>query len=156
MVWILCLQNLYQIKNIAVPKNAILDTATAAVSINKLQVSYKNGLPVQTVLGENYNDDNGSQINQNPSISKDICLKISKRMCPLPTDCIKPMFAEEGPLKNTTGHMILEKKKGFNYCTLLGELMHAYITCCPDIEYAVTTLSKFSSAPTEYHYTLLK
>ena len=77
-------------------------------------------------------------------------------MCPLPTNCIEQMFAEEGPLKNTTGHMILEKKKGFNYCTLLGELMYTYITCCPDIRYAVTTLSKFSSAPTEYHYTLLK
>ena len=33
--------------------------------------------------------------------------------------------------------------------------MYAYITCRPDIGYAVTTLSKFSSAPTEYHYTLL-
>ena len=52
--------------------------------------------------------------------------------------------------------MILEKKKGFNYHTLLGELMYVYITCRCDIGYAVTTLSKFSSAPTEYHYTLLK
>ena len=53
--------------------------------------------------------------------------------------------------------MILEKKKEFNYCTLLGELMYAYITCCPDIGYAVTKLSKFSLAPTEYHYyTLLR
>ena len=77
-------------------------------------------------------------------------------MCTLPTDCIKQMHAEEGPLENTTGHMILEKKKRFNYCTLLGGLMYAYITCHPDIGYAVTTLSKFSSAPTEYHYMLLK
>ena len=43
------------------------------------------------------------------------------------------MYAEEGPLENTTGHMILEKKKGFNSRTLLGELMYAYITCRPDI-----------------------
>ena len=66
------------------------------------------------------------------------------------------MFAEEGPLKNTTGHMILEKKKGFNYHTILGELIYAYITCCPDTRYTVTKLLIFSSAPTEYHYTLLK
>ena len=66
------------------------------------------------------------------------------------------MYAEERPLENTTGHMILEKKKGFNYRTLLGKLMYAYITYRPDIGYLVTTLSKFSSAPTEYHYTLLK
>ena len=62
-------------------------------------------------------------------------------MCPLPTNCVDQMFAEEGSLKNTTGHMILEKKKGFNYRTLLGELMYAYITCHPDIRYAITTLS---------------
>ena len=77
-------------------------------------------------------------------------------MCPLPTNCIKQMFAEEGPLENTTDFMILEKKKRFNYRTIFGEIMYVYITCCPDISYAVTTLSKFSSAPTEYHYTLLK
>ena len=34
--------------------------------------------------------------------------------------------------------------------------MYSYITCRSDIGYAVTTLSKFSSAPTDYHYKLLK
>ena len=34
--------------------------------------------------------------------------------------------------------------------------MYAYITCRPDIGYAITTLSKFSSAPSAYHYRLLK
>ena len=34
--------------------------------------------------------------------------------------------------------------------------MYAYITCQSDIGYAVTTLSKFSSAPTYFHYKLLK
>ena len=34
--------------------------------------------------------------------------------------------------------------------------MYSYITCCPDIGYAVTTLLKFSSAPTAFHYKLLK
>ena len=34
--------------------------------------------------------------------------------------------------------------------------MYSYITCRPDISYAVTTLSKFSAAPTTYHYKLLK
>ena len=53
------------------------------------------------------------------------------------------MYANESPLESTTGYVILEKKKEFNYRTLLGELMYAYITCCPDIGYAVTTLSKF-------------
>ena len=34
--------------------------------------------------------------------------------------------------------------------------MYAYITCRPDIGYAVTSLSKFSNAPSKYHYKLLK
>ena len=34
--------------------------------------------------------------------------------------------------------------------------MYAYMTCQLDVGYAVTTLSKFSSTPLEYHYKLLK
>ena len=44
----------------------------------------------------------------------------------------------------------------FQTRTVLGECMYAYITCRPDIGYAITTLSKFSCAPTAYHYKLLK
>lgn len=82
--------------------------------------------------------------------------KISKPMCSLPTNCIKPMYAKEGSLENSIGHVLLEKKKRFNCCILFGELIYAYITCRPDIEYAVTSLSKFSLTPTEYHYSLSK
>ena len=45
---------------------------------------------------------------------------------------------------------------GFTYQTLLGELMYTYIICWPDIGYSITTLSKFSCAPAEYHYKLLQ
>ena len=34
--------------------------------------------------------------------------------------------------------------------------MYAYITCRPDIGYAITTMCKFSTKPTKYHYELLK
>ena len=34
--------------------------------------------------------------------------------------------------------------------------MYAYMTYGLDVRYAVTTLSKFSSTPLEYHYKLLK
>ena len=33
--------------------------------------------------------------------------------------------------------------------------MYMYITCRPDIGYAITTLSKFSSEPSAFHYRLL-
>ena len=80
----------------------------------------------------------------------------SRRTVPMPSDYIKKMYKETGPKEHTPNHKILETKRGFSYCTLLGEAMFAYITCQPDIGYAVTTLSKFSCAPSEYHYKLLK
>ena len=40
--------------------------------------------------------------------------------------------------------------------TLLGELLYAYVICRPDIGYAVTMLSKFSTAPADIHYQMLK
>ena len=71
----------------------------------------------------------------------------SKRIVPIPSDSIEQMYKESSPKKNTTYHKLLEEKTGFSHCTLLGEVMYAYITCRPDIGYAVTTLSKFSCAP---------
>ena len=34
--------------------------------------------------------------------------------------------------------------------------MYSYVTCRPDIGYAITTMSKFSTKPSKYHYELLK
>ena len=34
--------------------------------------------------------------------------------------------------------------------------MHAYVTCRPDIGYAIITLSKFSSEPSDFHFSMLK
>ena len=34
--------------------------------------------------------------------------------------------------------------------------MYAYVTCRPDIGYAITTMSKFSTKPSKYHYEFLK
>ena len=61
-----------------------------------------------------------------------------------------------GPREGTSEHAILEKKLGFSYWSVLGELMYVYITCWPNIGYAITTLSKFSSEPSAFHYKLLR
>ena len=42
--------------------------------------------------------------------------------------------------------------KQFAYHTLFGEMIYAYVTCRPDICYAVTTMSKFSTMPSTLHY----
>ena len=77
-------------------------------------------------------------------------------MVPIPSDSIEKMYKATGPKEGVAAHKILEDQMGFAYRTLLGELMYAYITCRPDIGYSVTTLSKFSCAPAEYHYKLLQ
>ena len=77
-------------------------------------------------------------------------------MVPIPSDSIEKMYKETGPKEGVAAHKILEDKMGFAYQTLLGELIYAYITCCPDIGYSIITLSKFSCAPAEYHHKLLQ
>jgi len=58
--------------------------------------------------------------------------------------------------EGTAEHGALADKMGFSYRTLLGELLYAYITCRPDIGYAVTTLSKFATSAAAFHYASLK
>ena len=55
----------------------------------------------------------------------------------------------------TAKHQALVQKYNFNYRTLLGELLYAYVTCRPDIGYAIISLSKFASAPGDYHFSAL-
>jgi hypothetical protein len=75
---------------------------------------------------------------------------------PLPVDAINHIYSVTGPLAQTDEHAQLSKQHGFNYRTLLGELLYAYVTCRPDIGYAVTTLSKFATCPAPIHYTYLR
>ena len=66
------------------------------------------------------------------------------------------MFQATGPPEDSAKHAALKSQHGFPYRTLLGELLYAYVTCRPDIGYATTTLSKFSSCPANVHYRFLK
>jgi hypothetical protein len=77
-------------------------------------------------------------------------------MAPLPSDCEKDMYTLVGPLEGTREHADLASNQGFGYRSLLGELMYAYVSCRPDIGYAVTLLSKFSTSPAPIHYQCLK
>ena len=83
-------------------------------------------------------------------------MQLSWPLISLPSDCIDQIYKKEGPAEESTGHIMMEQSKRFSYCTLMGELMHSYIMCQPDIGYAGTTLSKFSSLSTALYYKLLK
>ena len=81
---------------------------------------------------------------------------ISKTIAPISTEALKQVYDQKGPAEGTLEHKAIEQKAGFSYRTLLGEMMYAYVTCRPDIGYAITLLSKFGSCPSEYHYSCLK
>ena len=81
---------------------------------------------------------------------------LCKPVSPLPDDAINNLYNNAGPAEGTPAHVALAIKNGFSYRTLLGELLYAYVTCRPDIGYAVVTLSKFSICPHQVHYSMLK
>ena len=128
-------------------------TAAAIASLNALELAYETKMSksLPSFLQKKEIKDHGGA-NSNPKNP----FHISKRPTPLPSDCIDLMYSEIGPKEGTAHHTALEKKMGFSYRNLLGELMYAYMTCRFDIGYAVTTLSKFSTSPSEFHYKLLK
>jgi len=80
----------------------------------------------------------------------------SKPSAPLPVDAVTSIYAHLGPPENTAKHAALVAKCGFAYRTRLGELLHAYVTCRPDIGYAMIALSKFSTHPHDHHFVMLK
>jgi hypothetical protein len=80
----------------------------------------------------------------------------SKPTAPLSTETLSQINNHEGFLEGTKEHADLEAKAGFSYRTLLGEMMYAYVSCRPDIGYAITLMSKYSSKPSSYHYKCVK
>ena len=68
---------------------------------------------------------------------------------PLSENILKTIYKECGPDEGTVDAYNLELSQGFAYQTLLGEMMYAYVTCRPDIGYAITTMNKFSTKPSK-------
>ena len=81
---------------------------------------------------------------------------IAKTIAPISTEALKQVYEQKGAAEGTAEHKAIKAKASFSYQTLLGKMMYVYVTCRPDIGYAITLLSKFGSCPSEYHYTCLK
>ena len=81
--------------------------------------------------------------------------KLSKNLSPLLDACLRTIYKECGLDEGTIDAFKLELSQGFGYRILLREMMYVYVTYRPDIGYAVTTMSKFSTKPSKYHYELL-
>ena len=83
-------------------------------------------------------------------------MKSSKPIVPIPSSSIEQMFRDEGPPESTAAHQVLETQSKYSYRNVLGKIMYVYIVCHPDIGYAITTLSPFSSGSSAFHYKLLQ
>ena len=68
--------------------------------------------------------------------------KLLKNLSPLPDACLKTIYKEYGPDEGAVNAFKLELSQGFAYHILLGEMMYAYVTCCPNLGYAITNISK--------------
>ena len=71
-------------------------------------------------------------------------------------DAVTSIYAHLGPSENTAECAALAAEYGFAYRTLLGELLHAYVACRPDIGHATIAPSKFSTCPHDHRFAMLK
>ena len=74
----------------------------------------------------------------------------------MPERALDVIYRDQGLLEGSLEYQTSQKQAGFAYRTLLGELIYAYVTCRPDIGFAVTTMAKYSQHPTLTHYKYLK
>ena len=79
-----------------------------------------------------------------------------KNLFPLLNFCFKTVFQKYYPNEGIIDAYKLKLSQGFRYPILLGIMVYAYVTCHPNISYATTTMSKFSTKPSQSHYKLLK
>ena len=82
--------------------------------------------------------------------------KPAKNSSPLPDTCLKIIFLECGPDEGIVYACKLEVSQCFGYYTLLGKMMYTYVDYLLDIDYVITTMSKFLTKPSERTYELLK
>lgn len=81
----------------------------------------------------------------------------TKTPSPLPDNILEKVFNKCGPYEGTSAaYYKLNLEAKFSYRTLLGKMMYAYVTCCPDIGYAITTMNKSSAKPSTLHCHYLK
>ena len=75
---------------------------------------------------------------------------------PLATSTVESLQRLEGPPEKSVEAKLLEKRHGFSYRNLLGELMYAYVLCRLDIAYSICFLARFSTSPHSHHFTALR
>ena len=62
----------------------------------------------------------------------------------------------DGPNKGTKAHVEPQDEQGFSHRMLLGEMMFAHVSCCPDTGCAITLMSKCAFNPSAFHHNCLQ
>ena len=143
----------HELEELGLPSDATI------AALNRLEIANHQGyLPIQETVNVSKLKPNKDPTVKNVPRFIDVreFAQSDKPVSPIPSDTVDRIYSEHGFRENTPEHQALEEKYGFGYRNLLGELMYAYVTSRPDLSYSVTTLSKFSTCPGDYHFHLLK
>lgn len=79
-----------------------------------------------------------------------------KPLEPIHPDAVKLLESSKGPPIDSPEGKELAQRNALNYRGVVGEIVYAYILCCPDFGYAVTLLSRFNTCPAQCHYDAAK
>jgi hypothetical protein len=82
--------------------------------------------------------------------------KSSKFLEPIGPSMVRELESTVGPPVDSAAGKLLQKKNGFNYRGVVGEIVYAYIICRPDYGFAVALLSRFNTCPAQCHYDAAK
>lgn len=82
--------------------------------------------------------------------------KDSPKAVPMNNANANRLMTLEGPPEKSVEAKLIEKRFGFSYRNILGELIYAYVICRLDIGYAVCCLARFSGSPHEEHFIALR
>ena len=81
---------------------------------------------------------------------------LSLHPIPIKSDAPYQRQLETAPHSDEQEIKKLEKEYGFGYRQAIGEMIYALVTCRPDISYAVTKLSQYSTRPARIHFEACK
>jgi Reverse transcriptase (RNA-dependent DNA polymerase). len=71
----------------------------------------------------------------------------NKPIKPISPGKVKELETTQGPSVDSPAGQLLQKKNGFNYRGVIGEIVYAYIVARPDFGFTVALLSQFNTCP---------
>jgi hypothetical protein len=79
-----------------------------------------------------------------------------KTLEPICPSKVHELQSTMGPHIDTPDAQALKHTNGFDYCSIVGEIIYAYIITCPDYGFAVSLLSRFNTCLAQCHYDAAK